>query len=128
MSYKNVHQKKKKELMLKALHENCGLISKACKQAKIARQTHYDWINSDDEYKKQIMEIKDYVLDVIEESSINMIKEGKTPVMNIFYLKCLGKDRGFKEKQEIEISTGDMTSLRNIIRECDSDEEHERDY
>lgn len=127
MTYKNVQQKEKKKLMLKALHESCGLISNACKHAKIGRQTHYDWINTDEEYKQAVLDIKDYVLDIVEESSLKMIKEGKTPVMNIFYLKCLGKDRGFKEKQEIEISTGDMTSLRNVINDCESGE-YERDY
>lgn len=126
MTYKALQLKKK--AMLQALRENCGLVTHACKAAKIGRQTHYDWMHNDEEYAQQVAELKDFVLDIVEESSIRMIKEGKTPAMNIFYLKTLGKSRGFIEKQEIELSTGDMTSLRNVIKECDENNEYERDY
>lgn len=122
------HTKKRKKGMIKALREHKGLVTYACEAAGVGRSTHYDWLREDPEYKKEVDAVEDLVLDFIENSSVKMIEEGKTPAMNIFYLKTKGKRRGFVEKQEIEVSTGDMTSLRNVIKECDDNDEYEKDY
>ena len=130
---KRVQQKKdctkiKQKIMLEALRKCKGLVTYAAQATKISRNTHYDWLKKYPDYVQAVDEIDNFVLDKIEESSLRMIEEGKTPAMNIFYLKTKGKKRGFIEKQEIEHSTGDLTSLRNVIKDCDSDGEHQKDY
>lgn len=122
------HTKKRKKLMIEALRKHKALVSYAAKACGVSRTIHYEWLKKDANYNKAVEEIENYVLDKIEDSSMKMIDEGKTPAMNIFYLKCKGKKRGFIEKQEIEISTGDMTSLRNLIRECADEEEYSQEY
>ena len=105
--------------MIQALREHMGLITYACKAAGIARCTHYDWMNNCPEYAQAVEEIDDFVLDEVENAAIKMIKEGNNPAVTIFYLKTKGKKRGFIEKQQVEHSTGDLTSMRELIRECD---------
>lgn len=118
----------KQKLMIESLRKCKGLVTYACEAAGICRYTHYDWLKKYPDYVQAVDEIDNFVLDKIEESSLRMIEEGKTPAMNIFYLKTKGKRRGFIEKQEIEHSTGDLTSLRNVIKDCDNDGEHQKDY
>ena len=122
------HTKKRKKLMLEALRTHKGLVSYAAKACGVDRSTHYGWIKSDQEYAEAVDNISDYALDVVENTAYEMIEVDKNPAVTIFYLKTKGKKRGYVEKQEIEISTGDMTSLRNVIKECGEDEEYERDY
>ena len=121
------HTKKRKKAMIEALRKNKGLVSYASEACGVGRSTHYGWLKNDPQYVKDVDNIQDFVLDKIEDASIKMIEEGKTPAMNIFYLKCKGKKRGFIERKEIEVSTGDLTSLRNVIKECD-DDEYQKDY
>lgn len=118
----------KRKAMLEALRTCKGLVTYACQAANISRNTHYEWLKKYPEYAQAVTEIEDFVLDKIEDSSLRMIEEGKTPAMNIFYLKTKGKRRGFIEKQEIEHSTGDLTSLRNVIKDCDNDGDYQKDY
>jgi hypothetical protein len=122
------HTKKRKQLMLEALRTHKGLVSYASEAAGISRNTHYEWLKKDSEYAKAVDSITDYALDVVENTAYEMIEKDKNPAVTIFYLKTKGKKRGYIEKQEIEISTGDMTSLRNHIRNCEEDEDYEREY
>jgi len=123
----SVQLKKRQLAMLQALREHKGLITYACKAAGIGRQTHYDWIHSCEAYKQAVDDITEFVLDHIENSALKMIESGNNPAVTIFYLKTKGKDRGFVEKQQIEISAGDMSNIRNLIKDCESDE-NEREY
>lgn len=122
-----LHLKKRQLAMLQALREHKGLITYACKAAGISRQTHYDWMHSCDVYKEAVTEIDDFVLDHIENAAMKMIDAGNNPAVLIFYLKTKGKKRGFVEKQQIELSAGDMGAIRNLIKDCESDG-NEREY
>lgn len=89
----------KKKAMLEALHKTLGVITPACKSVGIARQTHYDWINNDPEYKKAVQELPEIALDFVEAQNYKQIKEGNTAAI-IFYLKTKGKSRGYVERTE----------------------------
>ena len=112
--------------MLQALREHRGLVTYASKASGVGRSTHYDWMRDCPEYKQAVDEIKDFVLDEIEHTAMSMITDDKNPAVTIFYLKTLGKTRGFVEKQEIEHSMGDMTSFRQALVEAAK--EYEREY
>jgi len=105
--------------MLQALREQKGLIARAAKAAGIARSQHYVWVKECEEYKQAYHDIVEFVLDEVESTAMDMITTGKNPVMTIFYLKTKGKHRGFVEKQEVEHSTGDLKSMRELIRDCE---------
>jgi hypothetical protein len=116
-----------KRKMIEALEKSLGIVTTAIKslektEFKIHRSTHYDWINSDDEYKKQIESIQEITLDFAESQLHKQINEGNTSA-TIFYLKTKGKKRGYIERQEVgfvsdeidfsDISTEDLQKYLN---------------
>jgi len=92
-----------KALMIKALEKHKGVISYACKTAKISRQTFYTWVEKDPEFKKATDNIQDVALDFVESKLFNLIQKNDTAA-TIFYLKTKGKKRGYVERQEINLS------------------------
>ncbi len=98
----------KKKDMLAALEVSLGVVTSACKKADVARSTHYQWLQEDEDYKKEVESIQDLALDFAETQLFSNIKDGDT-IATIFYLKTKGKKRGFIEKTQLEHS-GDQES------------------
>ena len=90
----------KKELMLEALKKSLGIVTTACQNVGISRVTHYEWLNTDPEYKRQVEALDDVVLDFAESKLHQSINNG-SDTATIFFLKTKGKKRGYIEKQEI---------------------------
>lgn len=93
--------KPKKKAMINALIQTDGNITRACKIASIVRATHYNWLESDPEYKRQVDEIPEMFLDEAEEVLKEKIREKDTTSL-IFFLKTKGKHRGYVERTEQE--------------------------
>lgn len=91
----------KKKTFIEALRKNMGNVSKTCDQAKVGRTTFYDWKEADKEFKTEVENIDEYLLDFAENALYKQIKDGNTTA-TIFYLKTKGKKRGFIERQEVE--------------------------
>lgn len=92
-----------KKAMIQALEKSLGIVTKACKVVSISRQTHYNWMEADAEYKKSVEELSDVALDFAESKLHKLIDEGN-PAATIFYLKTKGKNRGYVERQEIAVA------------------------
>ena len=95
----------KKEAILQALENSLGVVTIACKQANIPRSTYYKWLKEDIEFAKQVKEIENIALDFAESQLHNQIKDGSTSA-TIFYLKTKGKKRGYVEKSELDLTSG----------------------
>lgn len=93
----NVKQKN----MLAALTANMGNVSKACKAAAVSRAVHYQWINSSEEYREAVEDSKEEILDFAESALHKLIESGNVTA-TIFFLKTIGKGRGYVEKLETE--------------------------
>lgn len=87
--------------MIEALKQSLGVVTSACDAVGISRQTHYQWLKSDEEYAAAVDDIANVALDFAESALYKKIKEGDT-ASTIFYLKTKGKGRGYIEKQQIE--------------------------
>ena len=88
--------------MLFALREKTlGDVSKACKAVGISRQTHYDWLGSSYDYKKEYEMVLESLKDFVETSLMRNVSEGNVTAQ-IFWLKTKAKDRGYVEKVELE--------------------------
>ena len=94
-----------KELMLVALKESLGVVGPACEASGVGRTTHYHWLNDDKEYRKAAEECKELAIDFAESALHKQIKGGGVP-STIFYLKTIGKDRGYVERQELDVDGG----------------------
>ena len=93
----------KKKDMLEALQLSMSVISTACERVGISRQTHYNWIRSDPEYKEQCESLEQRTVDMVESHLYKLIRDGN-PAATIFFLKTKGKGRGYVERQEIAVA------------------------
>ncbi|QDP68036.1 MAG: hypothetical protein GOVbin3264_17 [Prokaryotic dsDNA virus sp.] len=103
----------KKEAMIQALENSLGIVTTACKKTDIPRSTFYKWLNEDEEFAKKVKDIDNIALDFAESQLHNQMNEGNTSA-TIFYLKTKGKKRGYIEKSELDITSGDEPIKINI--------------
>jgi spermidine/putrescine-binding protein len=94
-----MYKEKEKKELLKILTKSLGVISTACTKANIDRGTFYNWYNNDEDFRKEVDDIQEIVLDFAESKLYSKIDEGDTTA-TIFYLKCKGKKRGYIDKVE----------------------------
>jgi|TARA_R100000655_G_scaffold52074_1_gene89873 ACT domain-containing protein len=95
----------KKEKLLAALEETQGLIYHACKKAgNISRSTYYRYMKEDKEFARKAEEIKQAQIDYVEGQLLKNISKGKETSI-IFYLKSIAKDRGYTEKNSLDITS-----------------------
>lgn len=103
--------------MLEALEKCYGIVTKSCKMIGIDRQTHYNWLNEDADYRKAVEELENVALDHSEDKLHQLIdgvwiegkpdEDGEKLVYQIppnvsaviFHLKTRGKKRGYIEKE-----------------------------
>lgn len=90
----------KKKLMLEALKAQLGVVSAACNQVGISRNTHYKWLRENEKYKEEVENLPEVTLDFVENALLKNIKSGNVTAQ-IFYLKTKGKERGYIERQEV---------------------------
>ena len=103
----------KKEAMLKALENSLGVVTVACKQSDTPRSTYYKWLKEDKEFAKAVKEIENIALDFAESQLHSQMKDGNTSA-TIFYLKTKGKKRGYIERSELDLSSGDEPIKINV--------------
>ncbi len=91
-----------KKNMIKALESSLGVVTTACKQIGIARNTHYRWLKEDEEYAEAVNDLCNVTLDFAESKLHEQIMEGNTTAI-IFFLKTKGKVRGYIERSELAV-------------------------
>jgi len=87
---------------IKAFRKSAGNIAHACKSADINRQTYYNYLEKFDTFKKECHNIKEENIDFAESVLMDAIRN-KNMTGTIFYLKTIGRNRGYVEKQEMDI-------------------------
>jgi hypothetical protein len=105
-----------KKAMLEALEKSLGIVTTACLNVGIARETHYHWMKEDEQYAANVLSIDDMTIDFAESHLHKQIKGGN-PTSTIFYLKTKGKKRGYVERTEIHQETTIKSLDINIIDE-----------
>jgi len=103
----------KKESILSALEKSLGVVTVACKQADVPRSTYYKWLNEDEEFAKAVKDIENIALDFGESQLHKQIGDGNTSA-TIFFLKTKGKKRGYVERSELDLSSGDEPIKINV--------------
>jgi predicted DNA-binding transcriptional regulator AlpA len=97
-----------KKALLEALEKSLGVVTTACKQVGIDRTTFYRYYKEDEDFKKQVDDLSNVAIDFAESQLFKQIQSGN-PTSTIFYLKTKAKQRGYIERQEIEVG-GDIKS------------------
>jgi len=99
--------------MIEALTKSLGVVTIACKEVGIARNTHYDWYKEDPDYKNAVDDLADVALDFAEAKLHKQIEKEDT-IATIFYLKTKGRKRGYIEKLGLELPDNiNITFTRN---------------
>ena len=102
-----------KKAMISALEKSLGVVTSACKNVGISRETHYKWLREDESYKDSVEDLENVALDFAE-SQLHKQISGGNPTSTIFYLKTKGKRRGYVERQEIQHDGGDGLRIEII--------------
>jgi hypothetical protein len=105
-----------KKGMLDTLEKSLGVVTSACKDVGISRDTHYRWMKEDSDYNEAVNSIEGIAIDFAESSLHRQIRDGITSA-TIFYLKCKGRKRGYIEKQEFAIETSKMPDFSELSTE-----------
>ena len=117
-----------KERMLEAMEKTLGIITNACKLAKVSRTQYYEWYNNDLNFKKAVDDISEISIDFSESALFTLIKgavipedkifvnaKGKKTVVKtmkhfppdtgavLFHLQTKGKARGYIKTTEFEL-------------------------
>ena len=103
----------KKEAVLEALEKSLGVVTTAVKSVGVARSTFYKWINEDEDFAKKVKDIDNITLDFAESQLHKQIQDGNTSA-TIFYLKTRGKKRGYIEKSELDLTSGEEPVKINV--------------
>lgn len=111
-----------KKAFLEAYEKSFGNILVSCKTVGIARQTYYNWIQEDEQFKKDVetIEPQERFLDFLEGKLVEKINGGDVTSL-IFALKTKGKRRGYVERQEITGADGIPTNFQVEIIRSDKD-------
>lgn len=120
MGYRKTKTDINKKRMLEALEKSLGVVTSACKMSGIPRGVFYEWYNEDPEFKKDVDDLKEVVIDFAESQLHKSVSEGNTTAI-IFYLKTKGKSRGYIERQEIEHSGEIKDIVVNVTRNAVKD-------
>tara|TARA_B100000424_G_C22846856_1_gene451672 strand:- start:82 stop:402 length:321 start_codon:yes stop_codon:yes gene_type:complete len=99
--------------MLEALEQTLGVVTTACKSTGIPRSTFYKWIREDEKFKRSVQDIENIALDFAESQLHTQMKNGNTSA-TIFYLKTKGKKRGYIERSELDLTSGEDPIKINI--------------
>lgn len=92
----------KKKLFLDNFVSKLNNISATCKHIGVSRQTYYDWINSDPDFKAEVDDLQEVIKDMIESAMFQKAIVQQDTSMLIWLSKTKLKDRGYVEKQEHE--------------------------
>jgi hypothetical protein len=102
-----------------ALEKAGGFLSIASESLGCTRKTIYNYLDRYSELKEVCEDIRERYLDIGENELLKKIKKGSTPEL-IFFLKTRGKSRGYVEKQELDISSGNEPIKININLDGDN--------
>jgi hypothetical protein len=102
-----------KKAVIDALEKTLGVVTTACKQVGIGRTQFYEWLKTDEGFRKQVEDIQNVALDYAESQLHKQIGDGSTAA-TIFYLKTKGKNRGYIERQEIQHDGGEGLRIEII--------------
>lgn len=106
-------KEKNKELLLKALQKNQGLVATSCQEVGVSKEFYYSHYNKDPKFKEQVDLINERVIDFAESKLYEKIKEGSEKSIH-FILRYRGRKRGYTDSIDITSDGKSITEIRLI--------------
>lgn len=116
-----LHKKK----LLEALERSLGIVTPACKEVGVSRETFYRYYREDPEFKKSVDDINEITLDFAENQLLKKIKEGSERSI-LFYMKYKARKRGYTDSLDITSDGKSITEIK-LIQVKNKDEDEIRD-
>lgn len=104
---------KNKERLLKALEKHLGIVSYACKEVGLSRNTFYDYCKTDEDFKATVDDINELAIDMAESQLYKKIVEGSEKSIH-FYLRYRAKKRGYSDSVDITSGGDKIVSEINV--------------
>lgn len=102
------------DVLEKAVRAQAGIVSSVARVFEVDPSTVRRWRYGSRKIDALFQEVREETLDLAESKLLQNIKAGKTAEI-IFYLKCMGKSRGYVERSEISGTDGTpLVSAREI--------------
>ena len=101
------------DMIAAALENSGGLMSGAAAQLNISRPAVSERVKKSARLQDLIARIRESHLDLAETQLVRLIGEGNLGAC-IFYLKCIGKQRGYVERRELAGSDGEAIQMRVV--------------
>lgn len=95
-----------KKRFLEIFGMTMGTITLACEKADIHRNTYYDWMKTDIEFRTAVAEIERQRVDMTEDRLFKLIQQDDGPSIRFFLER---KAADYKAKTQTEIFSGDKT-------------------
>lgn len=108
-----IQPNKYKKKLLISLEKHFGIVTPACKEVGVSRDTFYRYYNEDEDFKKAVDEINDIQGDFVETQLFSKIKEGSERSI-LFYMKYKGRKRGYTDSLDITSDGKSITEIRLI--------------
>lgn len=102
----------KKQLLI-ALEKHLGIVTAACKEVGISRDSYYDYYNTDPEFRRQVDDINEIVIDFAETQLYKKIKQGSERSI-LFLMKYKGKKRGYTDSIDVTSGGKSITEIKLI--------------
>ena len=110
---KNEKIAKQKDLLVQSMEKHLGIVTAACKDANLSRETFYKYYRLDAEFKEKIDAINDYTLDFVEAQLLKKIKGGSERSI-LFYMRYKGRKRGYSDSLDITSGGQPITEIKLI--------------
>ena len=113
-------RKRIKNKLIVSTYEKKGCnISATCTALDIDRKTFYKWRELDKDLDESLKEVEESLIDFTESKLLEKISEGDMTAI-IFHLKTKGKQRGYIERVENNIS---LTPFEDLMMSLPDEEE-----
>ena len=90
-----------KETLINAIQQGKGIVYHICRGLDISRQAFYKRVNNDEELQEALHDARQEIIDFAESKLLELIRDGNQNAI-MFFLKTVGRERGYVEKQEID--------------------------
>jgi hypothetical protein len=102
-----------KKKLIEALEKSLGIVTAACKEVGLTRETFYRYYREDEDFKKKVDDINEITLDFAETQLLKKIKEGSERSI-LFYMKYKARKRGYTDSLDITSDGKSITQIKLI--------------
>ena len=102
-----------KQKLIEALEKTLGIVTPACKEVGISRNTFYEYYKTDEEFRAAVDDINEIALDFVENQLLKKIKDGSEKSI-LFYMKYKARKRGYNESIDITSGGKSITEIKLV--------------